>query len=240
MSCSKVFGKLVQFSGIFGLFALFVLLHPSPGRAAESAPVLAQRSKDLLALATRVGLNEPFLYSVPQFASEQEWTLTYQGFVRSELNAGEFKRLFVLPAKAVRVDQIAKAYVKYAKIASRLVTEVFDHVELHRRMYVDIGDDKLYVTKFNSALATMLPDSEGDIVEFKQLDCDYVSQPTDALWFSANAMIVIDDYGQALFGARWEALREEARRAGGLLSREEIRQAVEKGLPYSVPPHLRN
>ena len=130
---------------------------------------------------------------------------------------------------------LEKSYEKYGTIASELSKTYFGHITDHRAMFTDAAFDQAYMKRFNEALGSMFPDESGKLPEFRPLDCDYTSQPTNALWFSVNAMRLLDQYGIAIYGADWERRRNELEKSRQIDTFNQIKDRISKGLPSQSP-----
>ena len=184
--------------------------------------------------AQKVAATEPFLHSSAQFAQFQSWTLANQLYIPK--NIDELARIFVVPPAAVRQDQLARTYGKFAATYTRLSQELPDHLALHRSMFTDLEHDREYMRKYDLAIRTLLP--EGQAGEYQPIDCDYMAQPLNALWFSLNAARLLDRYGLALFGDAWTAGRDQLLSEQRLLAPAALIPMVRAGVPYVPAPQL--
>lgn len=198
---------------------------------ARDAKEIYDAAHGFIKMADQINLHEPTLYPDDKFADAQRWTLQYQRFVGDIRKSGEFRRIFLMPPKAVRFEQLEKAFVKYGAISSTLSDEIIPKVAEHRLMFTDEVEGELYAKKYNKVLATLLPESNGQIKRYQQFDCDYVTQPTNALWFSTNAMVLLDEYGTSLFGEKWTVRKKALMEKHKIKSLVEIHQILDPGLP---------
>lgn len=130
--------------------------------------------------------------------------------------------MFIGPPYSVSLRDIERTYLATAQVMSDLMRELPIHIEHHRMMFTDGDFDRKYVADYNRAMDLLLPDADGAMPDYQSLDCDYTAQPLNALWFNANAVLLVDRYGTELFGSEWEARREVLKKAHRILEVEEI------------------
>lgn len=208
----------------------FVLL-PALARAEPpTSPQQVQAEyRAFIKMGERVSRQEPELVSNPSF--DQKFTLKYQRYGGSQ-EVTAFKLVFVVPANAVKLEQLAKTYVKYAKEASGLSEDLPVFVKNHISMITDAAYARKYQAKYHDVLGSLFPGADGALKEFQVFDCDYVTQPTDALWYTVHASRLLDRYGQTIFGKEWEEKRKALEAEHKIKSIEEMRALVE---PLAAP-----
>ena len=189
---------------------------------------VVQEARLFLLMADRVNHEEPTLISNSSFRGAQDWSLKYQRYAGST-EAGEFKRLFVVPSSAVSLKQLGNAFTKYGQGASLLSGELIPQVRGHLAQISDESYLTLYKTKYHGVLKTIFLDDNKKLQEFKVFDCDYTTQPTDALWYMIHAVQLIDDYGFALYGTEWIQLRDELRKKNQIKTISDIQRDIESG-----------
>ncbi len=203
----------------------------------ERGRLVAQcRAWNFTRVAEVVNRNEPQLIPNSQFASMQEWTLSLQGY--SSRHTPEYKRLLIGPPASANRRWFENAYRRFAGDAHRIHAELPGHLATHRSMFTDAEHDRLYMEKYDRALATMRYDAATGTSRYQGHDCDYLAQPVNALWFSLNASLLIEDYAVLLWGTDWLATRQRILSEGGFRSPGEILAEVERPPAYSVVPHL--
>lgn len=79
-------------------------------------------------------------------------------------------------------------------------------------------------------MRSMLPRADGSFSDYRMHDCDYVSQPLNALWYALNVSMLIDEYAQAVFPETWPPVRERAARDKRLKPLDEYRRRLEAGV----------
>lgn len=194
---------------------------------------------DFRRIANEVQAKEPFLYDTPQFrGTESRWTRENQRFIAR--NALDFNRIAQL-RDSVSLQQLKQVFQKYGRKSSQLLPQIYVHFAVHREMNVNQPDEEKYVHAFSNALTGILPSTDdGDLPVYTQMACDYMSQPINALWYSANALRLIDLQGKYLFGETWECERNQLMAQYQILPLSEFRAQLGKGLPYTLPERFRN
>lgn len=190
------------------------------------------RYREFIRKADWVNRVEPKLVYNPRFYQAQKLTLRYQGFAQGRL-AQPFYRVFLRPAKNVQLSQVSDVFFQLSREASSLSQSLLPHVESHVALIEDLQYKKSYVARYNQILSSIFPRPDGALSDYKVFDCDYTSQPTNALWFMVNALIILDDYADVLFGEEWAVERRRILSTEGLLDVEQIRRIVSPGLVLS-------
>jgi hypothetical protein len=188
--------------------------------------------KQFMAMAGRVARQEPELISNPTF--DQKLTMKYQRYGGSQ-EVTQFKMIFSVAPSAVKLDRLAKAYLKYANEANSLSDELPVFVKNHLAMITDADYAASYKKRYEEVLKTLFPDSNGKLREFKVFDCDYVTQPTDGLWYTVHAMRLLDEYGTSLYGLAWETKRDALVREHKLRSMAEMQSLVAPTVSSKAP-----
>jgi hypothetical protein len=219
---------LLCFTSIFAVFA-FADVGSNSQQPFKSEEVKAN-ARQFLAMATRVNNQETELPINSKFASYQAWTLKYQKYAGSN-EAGDFRRVFVVPSSVVTLAQLRAAYVKYGKEATTLSEELLPKVHEHISMFTEDRLKADYISKFRGVMDGLFPDDQGGLREFQVFDCDYTSQPMNAFWYTMHATRLLDQYGTALFGWKWHEAREELRQKQKIKTIDEMRKAIESQMP---------
>ncbi|MGZ3694429.1 MAG: hypothetical protein ACXWQO_09610 [Bdellovibrionota bacterium] len=208
--------------------AVLALLVCVPALAAsDSAKEVEAEYRQFIKMAGEVSRKEPELINQPNF--DQKFTLRYQRYSGSQ-EAVPFKMIFSVAPESVKLEQIARAYVKYGKEASALSEQLLPFVREHVSMFTDTNYAASYSGRYNQVLQTLFPDESGKLKKFSVFDCDYTTQPTDAFWYQVHAMRILDHFGTALYGRAWEKKRDELMLKNKIHTVEEMRLAVEPGL----------
>jgi len=218
-------------------FALtaFAGFEPSPALAQDGAAKEIQREvREFQRMVGRVLREEPELIYNPKLRSVQSWTHKYERYAGSA-EAGDFRRVFVVPSATVTLPQLTSAYLKYAKEATKLSQELPSQVKEHVAMFTDDKYREDYRRKYNAVIASLFPDETGQLKEFKVESCDYITQPTDAFWFLFHATRFLDRYGSALFRDEWPKVRAELQQKHGLKPLDDLQKAVEPKWSASRP-----
>lgn len=225
-------------SGFFWNLTLAALLPTMEVYGGEANIAAAKKVKDrvgqFLRMADKVAMSEIELPRSEKFSEVQAWTLRYQKYPNSR-EAGDFRRLFVLPPKVVKLAQLQSAFVKYGKESTELAQNLIGNVNQHISMFTLEEKRKDYIGKYRRVLDTMFPNADSSLQEFSVFDCDYTSQPTNAFWYTMQATRFIDEYGESLYGEEWKKARDQLVDKHHIMSMKEMRSAVSKDALLDEP-----
>jgi len=183
-------------------------------------------------VAQTVAAAEPFLIADTRFADFQKWTLANQRYIQGHIDA--LSRIYVVPPAAVQQDQLAKTFAEFAAKYTELEPQIPEHLALHRSMFTDAAYDVQYMRQFDQTVHE-LSDGQGG---YHPLDCDYMAQPLDAMWFSLQSARLLDRYATTLWGSAWEARRDQLLKSQGLKTPDQVQPFIDAGFPYVPSPQF--
>lgn len=211
---------------------------PRPGKSpAESRWWAAQcRAWNFRSAAEVVHRNEPYLYPNPAFRDFQRFTLRYQRYIGANRNAFA-RQLFGSPRSLHRAT-FEKVYRGFVLDAATLWAALPDHVALHRSMFTHAEQDRRWSGKLDLAYRTMVQVDAPAVPPYRWHDCDYLSQPLNALYFALNAALHLDRYAAAGWGAEWGARRAAIHSEVAGATPAELVAELAKGFSYRVGEYL--
>lgn len=208
------------------LFGILLFVSASAFAGEDVQTVLADY-RAFSKMVTRVLHEEPTLVQNSNF--DQRLTLKYQRYANSQ-DATQLRMIFSVAPGGVKLDQFAKVYAKYGKELTSLSDELPIYVRGHIAMITDADYAAKYRRHYAEVEKTIFTAADGKLAEFKVFDCDYTTQPTNALWYLEHSLELLDRYATALYGEAWETKREELRQKNQIRTPAEVRGAFEAGL----------
>lgn len=135
----------------------------------------------------------------------QKWTKGYEGYTAKQANSGPLVQYYYRRGlkRDPELSELRDLYAVFYKKAAQEIPVLLHQFAIHRGMILDPVYAEDYGRRFQTTLRSIVSG------RYQAFDCDYLNQPTNALYFDLNALRVIEDLGRARFGACWDSAAVE-------------------------------
>lgn len=147
--------------------------------------------------ARKLQQTEPYLFKNDSFLELQSFTLKNQRSVARDEK--HIQRFLILGLNYVRQAELQGSYEYFFKKAQEIWPLLPDHIILHQEMIYAQDPKSEEAAKLQKALEidrsfkTISSDFAAKQWTYVSMECDYTSQPTNALWFSLTSAALIKE-----------------------------------------------